>query len=300
MEKFTSFDKQLKLELYLNDHDKEYKSDEYEKLIIILINVLRRKKTMKAVRNKLREYDISASFENAILKAINKEKKLILNNYDYKKVAKTTLGSLLLLEAVNGLTYRQAFNLRTDTIKRNALGFVKRVQDNVRRGTPIDLLLRTEIEKRNNSEEAFFDDLNKQYRSYVYNEVDQGLNIRGWISIAILDKRTSAICQSLHNQFYSIKDYKSRLELPDLPPRHPRCRSSIITVEEGYKVQDYVSQDLNTYFKRNPSDAIEMLGEEKYKIWKQSGVNASRLYNARKRKLYSNKELKRKFKDKLD
>ena len=65
--------------------------------------------------------------------------------------------------------------------------------------------------------------------------------IIGWMSIATLDNRTSAICISYHLQKWYKKDGWTYDKIPDKPRRHPRCRSQLI---------------------RMTSDTLEIMGED--------------------------------------
>lgn len=72
---------------------------------------------------------------------------------------------------------------------------------------------------------------------YIYEQSKNNeTSIYGWISVAVLDKRTSNICRELDGKFYSAEDYKLRENIPNRPPRHFRCRSIIVKVNNREEV----------------------------------------------------------------
>jgi len=111
------------------------------------------------------------------------------------------------------------------------------------------------------------------------------------MSIAVLDNRTSAICAGLHNQFYSAKEYKSRNDVPDKPPRHPHCRSILITVWTGADIRNFKGQNLNTFFKRNPKVAKDIMGIEKYRLWSDGKAKIDKYIDLKGRRWYRNDEI---------
>ncbi|NYT47683.1 MAG: hypothetical protein H0A75_09190 [Candidatus Methanofishera endochildressiae] len=76
----------------------------------------------------------------------------------------------------------------------------------------------------------------RQLENTVIVKMTKDSDIKGWISVAILDNRTSAICIGFTNKYYSIKDYPTRESIPNKPPRHPRCRSTIVAVRKGDRI----------------------------------------------------------------
>jgi len=68
-------------------------------------------------------------------------------------------------------------------------------------------------------------------------KLDYGDDLIGFLSVAVLDDRTTDLCRSLHNVFYAITD---RSKVPNKPPRHINCRSQLIPI---YKYMDYKDKD---------------------------------------------------------
>ncbi len=52
--------------------------------------------------------------------------------------------------------------------------------------------------------------------------------ITGWKSVSVLDSRTSLLCAALDGKRYMKPDFKTYASIPNRPPRHFRCRSSIV------------------------------------------------------------------------
>jgi hypothetical protein len=63
--------------------------------------------------------------------------------------------------------------------------------------------------------------MNGKYALVPMDELLMEDGIKGWLSIAILDNRTSAICIGYNNRFYTKKKYGTRDNVPSPPPRHP-------------------------------------------------------------------------------
>ena len=111
------------------------------------------------------------------------------------------------------------------------------------------------------------------------------------MSIAVLDSRTSALCAGLHNQFYSVKDYPTRQDVPNAPPRHPHCRSILVTVFYGKDIRNFKGQNLETFLRRNPDVAREMMGKEKYRLWSDGKAKIDKYIDLKGRRWYRNDEI---------
>lgn len=169
-----------------------------------------------------------------------------------------------------------------------------------------------ELRKYNQSTDSYWRTNAKAAREYAYQDRDEllvkanavlqtaaGATIlyrpRGWMSVATLDNRTSAICIGLHNQFYSSKDYATRGDIPDLPPRHPNCRSVIITVPDGVNITKFKGENVNTFLKRNPSVAKDIMGEEKYRLWKGGKAKVDKYIDIKGQRFYTNDEIRQRL-----
>ncbi|NYT46369.1 MAG: hypothetical protein H0A75_00225 [Candidatus Methanofishera endochildressiae] len=57
------------------------------------------------------------------------------------------------------------------------------------------------------------------------------------------------------------------------PPRHPRCRSTIVAVRKGDRIADYQTDTADNFLFRNEQIAVDLLGEERYKLWIESATS---------------------------
>lgn len=132
--------------------------------------------------------------------------------------------------------------------------------------------------------------ISKQGREEIRNKKSDK-EIIGWKSIAILDGKTSSICLSKHNQFYSKERYETRQNIPDLPPRHYNCRSLIVDVysKDDFKDERY---DLNTFFKENKEDALDILGKNRFELFNQGKLDFKSFLDLKGGKLYTIKEIR--------
>ena len=134
------------------------------------------------------------------------------------------------------------------------------------------------------------DTITKTQREQSYNKVGDKLpNIKGWLSIAVLDGRTSPICMSLHNKFYQIK---KRSDVPNLPPRHPNCRSLVVPVYYGDNVDDLRGIKLSTWLRDNPTKGRKLLGDEKYQLVVDNEIEVNSFVDIRNGRYYTNEEIK--------
>jgi len=106
----------------------------------------------------------------------------------------------------------------------------------------------------------------KYNRESVRNEVDNN----GWISLAVLDSKTSSICIKLNKEIYPKKKYSSRGDIPNLPPRHFNCRSVVVRTTEKNLEEVKNGVSFTDYIKRNKVDGEKLLGKQRYKLFMES------------------------------
>ena len=83
----------------------------------------------------------------------------------------------------------------------------------------------------------------------------------GWQSVAVLDNKTSAICVSLHQEFYKATKFTYE-SIPNKPPRHLGCRSMLVAIyDKKEMVKDFNFKEFITEF------GLELLGETKYNMF---------------------------------
>ena len=195
---------------------------------------------------------------------------------------------------IAGYTYKELVAIRKNTTTKQAIKFMTQAQDILKdEKAQIAQLIKDEINKYEKSIEAFYRTQTKGAREFGYAENDKKLSkqVRGWISIAVLDNRTSAICISLHNKFYSKKDYATRFDVPYQIPRHPNCRSILTTVFEGVNITKYKGQKIDTFLKNNPKMAEGILGQKKYRIFKTGKAKINSFIDIKGSRFYTNDEI---------
>lgn len=110
----------------------------------------------------------------------------------------------------------------------------------------------------------------------------------GWISLAVLDSKTSAICLSLHNKVYKVKN---RSDVPNKPPRHFGCR----TILEPYDGKKDIT--IEEYFKENDDEARALLGERKYKLFADGRLKIKGFLDVANGKMFTIKEIEQFIED---
>ena len=196
-------------------------------------------------------------------------------------------------EALAGYTIKETVLAKKEGVKKQAQKFMANANELVKDNQEVATLLNNEMTKYEKELEAFYRTQTKQARQQGYEKVDKNnaRKIRGWISITILDSKTSAICLSYQNRFYSIKDYKTRADIPNKPPRHPNCRSIILTVWEGVRITDYKGQKLSTFLKNNPKVAEDIMGKKKHKIFTTGKAQINSFIDVKGSRFYTNDEI---------
>jgi hypothetical protein len=118
-------------------------------------------------------------------------------------------------------------------------------------------------------------------------------NIKGWVYSIILDRRTSTLCISLNNKFYSYKKYKKRSNLPYIPNvnTHIGCRSMLITIFENDNIKDFKNITLDEMLKQDKYEAKKLLGEEKYKLFVDNKYSAKDIFDFKNRRFYTIQEM---------
>jgi len=167
------------------------------------------------------------------------------------------------------------------------------MKEAIKDGKPVQDIMDNEIKKYKQQMESFYRTQTKKAREEGYHKVDVAMSkkLRGWISVATLDNRTSAICIALHNKFYLKKDYGTRYDIPNPPPRHPNCRSILLAVWEGTRITDYKGQKISTFLKNNPKIAEDVLGQKKYRIFKSGKAKINSFIDIKGSRFYTNEEI---------
>jgi SPP1 gp7 family putative phage head morphogenesis protein len=147
----------------------------------------------------------------------------------------------------------------------------------------------------------------KTVRENIRNETEKKYkDMKGWISLATLDSRTTPICIKLDKEFYSADKYDNRQQVPDKPPRHFNCRSLLVRVSEdtlkytrqatgdegGTQVKTNTSFD--SFLKRNPNTAEKLMGPKRFELYKSGKYKITDFINDDGR-FFTLRELEKEF-----
>ncbi len=289
-EDFQSLDDFIINELYFERQLIEsYGDKEFKRLLKDIVYDIQAGKTLRQVKKRIKKNDVLPNLEDVFAEMMSQQTEVITGIERPFNMEQ---------ETVYGNTFKEAVeDMHHSNIKR-AVRFAVRTRNLMRDKTTgvefkLSDLVDEETQRYKSAIEMFWRTNAKVAREYAYQEMEANTDreIRGWMSIAILDGRTSAFCAGLHNTFYPIEEYKTREMLPDLPPRHPHCRSTIITVYRGEDIRHFKGQNLNTFLKRNPKVAEEMMGKEKYRLWMGGKAKIDKYIDIKGNRWFTNKEI---------
>jgi len=142
----------------------------------------------------------------------------------------------------------------------------------------------------------------KADRQYIITQIEKSdNNIKGWLYSAILDRRTSNLCISLNNRFYSKKVYKDRSKLPYIPNvnTHPHCRSILITIYKGDNIADYKGLSIKEFITNEKYEVKKLIGARKYKLMIDNNLSFNEIFNYKNNKFYTNEEIKQKIRENI-
>lgn len=114
----------------------------------------------------------------------------------------------------------------------------------------------------------YADRLIRTESNHFHNEADamayEEMGFEKYVFMSVLDTRTSAICQSLDNKVFELKDKKVGV---NFPPMHPNCRST---------TRAYLGEDIEAQLKRRARNPItnenEVIGNMSYGEWYNAKV----------------------------
>lgn len=279
------FDKVIEQELYFElQQIDDYAESEFSALLFWIVGALQAGKSVKEIKRYIKKQDVDANLESNL--------RLFLGQ-QYENITGEEEEFNLGLEAVAGYTFLEGIRERKAGIKRRAVRFMARAKELLKAGEGVQRFVREELDRYLKGTESFWRTNAKAGREYGYQKVSGWFqeSVRGWISVAVLDSRTSAICAGLHNKFYSVKEFKSRSDVPNKPPRHPNCRSILVTVWTGTDIRNFKGQNLNTFLKRNPKVAEDIMGIEKYRLWSGGKAKIDKYIDLKGGRFYRNDEI---------
>ena len=267
-----------------NQHIGDTSHKDFLALLLIIKKELEQNTPIKKIKKIIKNSNINQNIKDTLKKLIDEQLAIIT-----EEQSNFNLG----LEALAGYTFLESIKLRNETTHKQAIRFMAQAREAIKDNKPINDLIDNEVNKYKKGLDSFYRTQLKKAREYGYDKVDKKLskNIRGWISVAVLDNRTSAICVALHNKFYTKKEYGSRFNIPNPPPRHPNCRSILLTVWEGTRITDYKGQKIETFLKQNPKIAEGILGKKKYRIFITGKAKIRSFIDIKGKRFFRNDEI---------
>ena len=261
----------------------------YKALLLAIVASIKAGEPLKDTKKLIEDANVNKDLSRDLRKISNQQIANITGepaqiNYDEAVIA--------------GYTFKELVVQRKNTTKKQATKFMAQAQDVLKdEKEQISQLIKNEINKYEKSIETFYRTQTKSAREigYAKNEKKLSKEIKGWISIAVLDNRTSAICSALSNVFYSKDDYATRFDLPYQIPRHPNCRSQFVAVFKGKSIQSYKGKNLETFLKQNPTAGKELMGIEKYRLFTEKGIKLTNFVDLKGKRFYTNSEIKKRL-----
>ena len=278
------FDEVVTKELFFDNMrvPKKYEG-RFRATAIQVIGALRAGESIREVRRLIKNSNIERELKHDLEVIFVKQYGVIAGKIESFKLNQLSIA---------GLTFTESVVDKEESSRRRLLAFMVGAQRLLAANGSLKDYVRDETRRYRQSNEMFWKTQTKSAREYAYQEADKSFdNIKGWVSIAILDRRTSPICLGLHNRFYSRQEYSSRGQIPDLPPRHPFCRSIVITVNADVSVREVREQSINSFFNRNLGVAKSILGEEKYRLWRNGTAKFDKYIDVKGRRLFSIDEI---------
>lgn len=286
-------DKVIAQELFFNNQKYPDDSDRYEDLLSWITGAVEVagdswvKKVKPKIKDKFKKLSVKDDFEKVLSEQIS-----VVTDEKPKHFP-------LSRESVAGATFEESIATRDRSVLKSAIAFAaatyaaRSISGGIR---GIGGMTKAEVKKYRRGNESFYITQSKAAREYGYSQNDgKDSDIKGWISVAILDNRTSAICIGFTNKYYSIKDYPTRESIPNKPPRHPRCRSTIVAVRKGDRIADYQTDTADNFLFRNEQIAVDLLGEERYKLWIESATSINNFIDLNRGTLFSTEQIRKRF-----
>ena len=289
--KDLTFNQQVREEVFFNmaktpDVDeKDFRGHMQKVLSLIILGT-----PLLNVRAEIKRFDIDVGLKKRLLKYVNEQAEIITGQ---EKLLKS--GSM----GFNGSTLGESVTRQRGAVLQRLLTFAfagyQIFKSNLSRSeitARVNVLTENTLRLHRESNKRFFVTESKAGREDAYNiRDDESLDdVRGWRSVAVLDGATSAICSQLHNKFYSKKQYKARSEIPNAPPRHPNCRSVIVTVYgDGRKDR---AKSIDAFLRNNPKDGMSILGQQKYRLFIENKASVKSFGDIVGKRWYTNKQIK--------
>jgi SPP1 gp7 family putative phage head morphogenesis protein len=120
-----------------------------------------------------------------------------------------------------------------------------------------------QLRERFNVAKYYADRLVRTECNYFHNQADamayEEMDVDKYVFVAVLDTRTSTICQNLDNEVIDLKDKQVGV---NYPPMHPNCRST---------TRAYMGEEIEKTLQRRARNPVtgenEVIGNISYKEW---------------------------------
>lgn len=264
--------------------------EDFDILLLAIIASIQKNEPITKTKKLIEEANVNKNLNSNLRKRAEEQYKDITDEKE-----KLDFNEIMLF----GYTFKELIAQRKNTTKKQLVNFMvqaRNVLNDIDKN--ITELIKNTSERYKNSINRFYNTQLKEIREQGYrrNDMKMSKEIKGWISIAILDGKTSAICAALHNTFYEKGEkYKSRYDLPYPIPRHPNCRSIYITVFKNKKLEQYKQVNLETFLRNNPQIGKNIMGIEKYRLFSENKIKFKSFVDLRGQKFYTNKEIRKKL-----
>ena len=287
----TDVDNIIDFELLAENKKIEDASDEkFKEILLGIIASINSGETTLKTKSYIDNSNVNQDLKSELRTFVNEQVENITGEKDKLDFEKTIIA---------GYTFNELIEQRKNTTKKQLTRFMVQAQDVLaEEKAQIKQLIDNELKKYKSSIETFYRTQAKSAREFGYGVVEKKLSkeIKGWISIAVLDNKTSAICMSLHNKYYEKgTQYKARFDLPYQIPRHPNCRSMFVAVFKGKSIQSYKEKNLETFLKQNETRGKELMGIEKYRLFKEKDIKLINFVDVKGKRFYTNSEIKKRL-----
>lgn len=281
----------INFEIYAEQQEINDRSNiKFKELLLAIIASIQLGEPLKKTKQLIYKSNVNGDTKEKLEKLINDQNEIITG-----KKTKLNLNELIFA----GYTFIELIEQRKQTTLKQAIRFMVQAQNIIEEEKGlVGQIIDDEINRYNNTMENFYRTQAKSAREFGYAQIEKTFitEIKGWISLAILDNNTSPICLSLHNQYYEKgKQYQTRFDLPYQIPRHPKCRSQFVAVFKNRSIQSYKGKNLETFLMKNEETGKDLLGIEKYRLFKEKDIKLNNFVDIKGKRFYTNKEIKKRL-----
>lgn len=277
-------------EMLFEQQDTEDESDvAFKALLLAILASIEAGEPLRETKKIIKNSNVNVGLKKNLSRMITEQNENITDEKDVVNFNEATIA---------GFTFNELIKNRELTTTKQATRFMTTAKDVLADGRiNATKLINEEIAKYNKSLETFYRTQTKAGREFGYAKNDRTLSkeVKGWMSVAVLDNKTSAICVRLHNTFYSKENYATRFDIPFQIPRHPNCRSTFVTVFKGRSIQSYKGKNINNFLKNNPTQGEAILGIEKYRLFASGKKKILNFIDIKGKRFYTNAEIRQRL-----